>query len=123
MLAQNGRKNDGDAQNYGREWRAKMVKHVILWTLKDELSAAEKSSIKQGIKEGLESLKGKVPGIVDIKVNINGLASSNADLMLDSTFENEDALKNYATHPEHVAVADSKVRPYTKIRSCLDYEV
>ena len=61
--------------------------------------------------------------IIDIKVNINGLASSNADLMLDSTFENEDALKNYATHPEHVAVADSKVRPYTKIRSCLDYEV
>ncbi len=100
-----------------------MVKHVILWTLIDELSADEKVSIKQGIKEGLESLKGKVPGIVDIKVYINGLASSNADLMLDSTFENEDALKNYATHPEHVAVADSKVRPYTKIRSCLDYEV
>lgn len=123
MLAQSGRKNDGDAQYYGREWRAKMVKHVILWTLKDELSADEKFSIKQGIKEGLESLKGKVPGIIDIKVNINGLASSNADLMLDSTFENEDALKNYATHPEHVAVADSKVRPYTKIRSCLDYEV
>ncbi len=123
MLDQNGRKNDGDAQNYVREGRAKMVKHVILWTLKDELSADEKFSIKQGIKEGLESLKGKVPGIIDIKVNINGLASSNVDLMLDSTFENEDALKNYATHPEHVAVADSKVRPYTKIRSCLDYEV
>ena len=35
----------------------------------------------------------------------------------------KDALKNYAIHPEHVAVADSKVRPYTKIRSCLDYEV
>ncbi len=100
-----------------------MVKHVILWTLKDEFSAEEKISIKQEIKEGLESLKGKVPGIVDIKVNINGLASSNADLMLDSTFVTEDALKNYATHPEHVAVADSKVRPYTKIRSCLDYEV
>ena len=100
-----------------------MVKHVILWTLKDELSAEEKVSVKQGIKEGLEALKGKVPGIVEIKVNINGLASSNADLMLDSTFENEDALKNYATHPEDVAVADTKVRPYTKIRSCLDYEV
>ena len=47
-----------------------MVKHVILWTLKDELSADEKLSIKQGIKESLESLKGKVPGIIDIKVNI-----------------------------------------------------
>ncbi len=100
----------------------RMVKHVILWTLKDELSAEEKETIKQGIKEGLEGLKGKVPGIIDIKVNINGLESSNADLMLDSTFESVEALKGYSVHPEHVAVADSKVRPYTKIRSCLDYE-
>ena len=100
-----------------------MVKHVILWTLKDELSDEEKISVKKGIKEGLEGLKDKVPGIIDIKVNINGLDSSNADLMLDSTFESEDALKGYAVHPEHVAVADSKVRPYTKIRSCLDYEI
>ena len=89
----------------------------------DELSAEEKVTIKHGIKEGLEGLKGKVPGIVDIKVNINGLESSNADLMLDSTFESVEALKGYSVHPEHVAVADSKVRPYTKIRSCLDYEV
>ncbi len=101
----------------------RMVKHVILWTLKDELSADEKVTIKQGIKDGLEGLKGKVPGIVDIKVNINGLESSNADLMLDSTFESVEALKGYSVHPEHVAVADSKVRPYTKIRSCLDFEV
>lgn len=100
-----------------------MVKHVILWTLKDELSTEEKVNIKKEIKEGLEGLKGKVPGIVEIKVNINGLESSNADLMLDSTFEDEAALKNYAVHPKHVAVADNKVRPYTKLRSCLDYEV
>ncbi len=100
----------------------KMVKHVIVWTLKDELSAEEKTTIKQGIKEGLEGLKGKVPGIVDIRVIINGLESSNADLMLDSTFESVEALKGYAVHPEHVAVADNKVRPYTKIRSCLDFE-
>ena len=100
-----------------------MVKHVIIWTLKDELSTEEKESVKLGIKEGLEGLKGKVPGIVDIHVNIHGLASSNADLMLDSTFTDEEALKAYAVHPEHVAVADTKVRPYTKLRSCLDYEV
>ncbi len=100
-----------------------MVKHIILWTLKDELSAEEKEQVKLGIKEGLEGLAGKIPGMIDIKVNINGLASSNADLMLDSTFENEEALKGYAVHPDHVAVADGKVRPYTKIRSCLDFEV
>lgn len=100
-----------------------MVKHVILWTLKDELSDSEKADIKKSIKDGLEGLKDKVPGIVEIKVNIEVLPSSNADMMLDSTFESEEALKNYATHPEHVAVADNKVRPYTKLRSCLDYIV
>lgn len=100
-----------------------MVKHVIVWTLKDEYSASEKEDIKKGIKEGLEGLKGKVPGIVEIKVHINGLDSSNADLILDSTFENEDALKGYAVHPDHVKVATEKVRPYTKQRSCFDYEI
>ena len=43
--------------------------------------------------------------------------------MLDSMFEDRAALSGYAIHPEHVAVADNKVRPYTKIRSCFDYEV
>ena len=100
-----------------------MVQHVILWTLKDEYSNEEKDSIRQGIKEGLEGLYGKVPGIVEIKVNTSRLDSSTADLMLDSTFESADALKAYSKHPEHVAVADSKVRPYVKIRSCLDYEL
>ena len=100
-----------------------MVKHIILWTLK-EMSDSEKESVKKGIKNGLEGLKGKIPGLIDIKVNTEGhLASSTADLMLDSTFENAEALKGYSKHPEHVAVADSKVRPYTVSRSCLDYEV
>jgi len=100
-----------------------MVKHVILWTLKDEYSKEEKENIKKGIKEGLESLKGKVDGIVEIKVNINGLETSNADLMLDSTFESKEALKGYASHPKHLEVANNKVRPFTKTRSCLDYEI
>lgn len=100
-----------------------MVKHVILWTLKEEFSAEEKDAIKAGIKEGLEGLADKIPGLVEIKVNTNGLASSNADLMLDSLFESEEALKGYAVHPEHVAVADGKVRPYTATRTCLDYEI
>ena len=100
-----------------------MVKHVILWQLKDELSAEEKSAVKAGIKEGLEGLSGKIPGLVDIHVNIDALPSSNADLMLDTTFVDEAALKGYAVHPAHVAVADGKVRPYTAVRTCLDFEV
>ena len=100
-----------------------MVKHIILWQLKDELSAEEKVAVKAGIKEGLEALAGKIPGLTEIKVQTEGLASSNADVMLDSSFVDEAALKGYAVHPEHVAVADGKVRPYTKTRLCLDFEV
>ena len=101
-----------------------MVKHIILWTLKDSLSEEEKIQIKKSIKEGLESLKGVVPGLTDIKIQIDGrLASSNADLMLDCTLESEEALKGYAVHPAHVAIANSRVRPFTAIRSCLDYTI
>ncbi len=98
-----------------------MVKHIILWQLKDEFSAEEKENIKAGIKSGLEGLAGKIPGLVDIHVQTECLASSNADVMLDSTFESEEALKAYAVHPEHVKVADEKVRPFTKSRSCMDF--
>ena len=100
-----------------------MVKHIILWQLKDEYSDAEKADIKACIKAGLEGLAGQIPGLVEVHVNINGLPSSNADLMLDTTFESAEALKSYSKHPAHVAVADSKVRPYYKNRVCLDYEV
>lgn len=100
-----------------------MVKHIILWQLKEEYSPEEKEQIRKGIKEGLESLAGKIPGLLDIRVQTERLASSNADLMLDSSFVDEEALKGYAVHPEHVKVADGKVRPYTKARVCLDYEV
>lgn len=100
-----------------------MIKHIILWTLKDEYSQTEKENIKLNIKNGLEGLNGKIPGLSDIKVHINGLNSSTADLMLDSSFENEEALKAYAVHPEHVKVADTSVRPFTAVRSCLDFEI
>lgn len=100
-----------------------MVKHIILWTLK-EMPEEEKNAVKKDIKEGLEALKDKIPGVVDIKVITEGrIASSNADLMLDSTFESPEALKGYSVHPEHVAVANGKVRPFTASRSCLDCEI
>ena len=100
-----------------------MVKHVILWTLKDEYSGAEIDRIKADIKSGLEGLKGVIPGLIEIKVNVKPLQSSNCDLMLDSLFENEEALKGYAVHPSHVEVANTKVRPFTASRVCMDYEV
>ena len=99
-----------------------MVKHIIIWKLRGELGAEEKRTVKAGIKSGLEGLKGRIPGLLDIRVRTEGLPSSNADVMLDSSFVDAASLKGYATHPEHVAVADAKVRPFTKTRLCLDFE-
>lgn len=100
-----------------------MVKHIILWQLKDELSDTEKTAVKAGIKEGLESLAGKIPGLLEVRVQTDALPSSNADVMLDTSFESAEALKGYSTHPEHVAVANAKVRPYYKNRVCMDFEI
>ena len=99
-----------------------MVKHIIIWTLK-EMAEDEKAKVKEGIKSGLEGLKGVVPQIKDIKVVIDHLPSSTGDLMLDSTFESAEDLAGYSKHPAHVAVANEKVRPYTANRACLDFEI
>lgn len=100
-----------------------MVKHIILWNLDDKYSDSEKAEIKRNIKTGLEGLAGRIDGLIDIKVNINGLPSSTVDLMLDSTFESEAALRAYSTDLLHVEVADTLVRPFTVRRSCLDFEI
>lgn len=100
-----------------------MVKHVILWQLKGEYSEKEKEAVKNEIKRGLEGLKGVIAGLIDIHVQTKSLPTSNADVMLDATFESEAALKEYAVHPEHVKVADGKVRPYVQLRTCMDFEI
>ena len=100
-----------------------MVRHIITWKLKDSFSEEEKQQVKAGIKEGLEGLQGQIPGLLEIHVYTEGLASSTADLMLDSSFTDEAAYKGYKTHPAHVAVADSKVRPNVETRLCMDFEV
>ena len=100
-----------------------MVKHVILWKLKEDITGAAKEKVLQEMKENLEALVGKVPGLVRLEIVTQSLASSNADVMLDSELESEGALKGYQSHPDHVAVANTYVRPFTEVRLCMDYEV
>ena len=94
-----------------------MVKHIILWKLKEEYNNEE---VKKGIKEGLESLKGVIPGLIEIAVETKPLPSSNVDVMLYSVFESEEDLMGYSVHPAHVEVANTKVRPFTAERACFD---
>ena len=96
-----------------------MVKHIILWKLKDEHNTDD---VKKGIKEGLEGLLGVIPGLAEIKVQTDSLPSSTAGVMLYSVFESPDALKAYSKNPAHVHVANTSVRPFTETRLCLDFE-
>ena len=115
------RKKEG--QDGGIQKGKTMVRHVILWQLKDEFSEAEKQEKKAAVKAGLEGLAGQIPGLISIQVYTEGLPSSNSDMMLDSCFADAAALKGYSVHPAHVAVADGAVRPNVKARICLDFEV
>lgn len=100
-----------------------MVKHVIIWTLKAELSSEEKIIIKQNAKANLEALVGKIDGLLELKIQTELLPTSTGEMMLDSTFADFDALKSYATHPLHQDAANRFVRPFIASRSCMDFEV
>lgn len=99
-----------------------MVKHIIIWNFKDEFTDEEKQKLSAEIKTGLEDLKCKIDGLEEIKVYTDFLDSSNGDLMLDSLFTDENALKAYQTNPEHLKVAEI-VRASVCSRKCVDFEV
>lgn len=99
-----------------------MVHHIILWKLKDGYTPEEQETIRLGIRQNLTALVGKIDGLLSLTVLLPGLSSSTADVMLDSTFRDAEALKAYSVHPDHVRAADTFVRPFTSVRLSLDYE-
>ncbi len=100
-----------------------MVRHVILWQLKEDYSPEKKAAVKADIRRGLEALVGVVPGLVSLRVYTAGLSTSkNADAMLDAVFTDAAALAAYAGHPAHLAVANGAVRPHVQHRACFDLE-
>lgn len=98
-----------------------MVKHIILWKLKESYSPEEKAACALEAKTRLESLNGKIPGLRSLVVRTDALPSSNADMMLDAEFDSEPSLAGYQVHPLHVAAA-TYVRSVVESRLCLDYE-
>ena len=98
-----------------------MVKHMIIWKIKDECE--NKELVKENVKRELEALTGKIEGLIEMHIITKGLPSSSGDLMMDSLFESEEALKAYQKHPSHQHVANTFVRPNMCQRLSLDYEV
>ena len=99
-----------------------MVKHIILWKLKENISNTEKAEIMKNAKNALEGLNGKIDGLKEIHLQTESLSSSNADMMLISCFDNEESLAGYQKHPLHLSAADNFVRPFTEQRLCLDFK-
>ncbi|WFR56169.1 Dabb family protein [Anaerocolumna sp. AGMB13025] len=99
-----------------------MVKHIVMWKHGDNFTQEEKMEHAKIIKESLEALKDKVPGVISATVITEPLpsGSGDADLILDSSFESVEALNNYQIHPEHVKAA-TFVRSVVKDRKCIDY--
>jgi len=97
-----------------------MVRHIVAWNYRDGFTDAENMANALKVKDGLESLIHAIDGIVEIKVHINELSSSNKDIVLNSLFESEEALKNYQIHPEHKKIGEF-VGSVTQNRACIDY--
>ena len=97
-----------------------MVKHMIIWKFKEEISDKPKRASE--IKAALEGLVGKIDGLLSMNILTEGLGSSSGDLMMDSTFQSREALAAYQAHPDHKAVATGLVRPSVEARLSFDYE-
>ena len=101
-----------------------MIKHIVLWKLKDHAEGKTKQENALQLKMELEKLNGKVPGLIHLEVgiNINVEGDDDSDVILYSEFENIDALEKYYPHPDHI-----KIKPFAQsIRSerrVIDYEV
>lgn len=99
-----------------------MFTHVVMWRFKPEIKDEEKAGLKAAMKEHLEALTGKVPGLVSVHFITEPAIGSTHDMALVTVHESEDAISVYGSHPEHVKVADTYVRPYTCERACINYK-
>ena len=97
-----------------------MVRHIILWKLKETMTEEEKAAARAEAKRRLESLNGQIEGLLSLTVVTDRLPSSNADMMLDSVFIDADALAGYQVNPKHLEAA-GYVRSVVEARLCLDF--
>lgn len=99
-----------------------MVHHIVMWNFKEEILTEDKPRLKADMEANLKSLVGKVPGLISVEFVKETAPSSTHEIALVTKMERLEDIKVYATHPAHVAAADTYVRPYTCQRACLDYE-
>ena len=97
-----------------------MIKHIVMWKLKDSAEGHTKEENKKIIKEKLEGLVGRIEGLIEAEVGFN-FNPNGFDLCLNSKFESKEALEAYDAHPLHQEVR-KYVRAVISERVVADYE-
>ena len=99
-----------------------MVKHIVMWNLKESAEGRNKQENLQEMKARLEGLKDKIAEIKFLEVGLNFNETGDAfDIVLYTEFENRESLDAYQNHPEHIRVRDF-VRSVRLERKVVDYE-
>ncbi|WP_300729642.1 Dabb family protein [uncultured Bacteroides sp.] len=98
-----------------------MVKHIVLFKLKETLSQEEKADVMNRFKSAIEALPATIPFIRRIHVGLNINPAEQWDICLDSEFDTLEDVKAYAVHPAHVAAAGI-LKDAKDGRACTDYE-
>lgn len=99
-----------------------MIKHIVMWKLKDFAEGQNKADNIATIKTLLGALPAKISEIKFLEVGINVNPSQTAyDAVLVSEFNSLEDLETYQNHPEHKKVSEfvGKVRI---ARAVADYE-
>lgn len=100
-----------------------MIKHIVMWKLKNEAEGNSKGENAKIIKASLEDLKDKINEIVDMEVGLDINKSEQAyDIVLYSTFNSLEDLDSYQKNPDHVK-AGSFVKKVASSRVVVDYEL
>ena len=98
-----------------------MIKHIVLFQLRQDISAETRSAVMHTFKQAIEALPHSIPCIRQIHVGFNVNPAEKWDVCLESTFDSMEDLDTYATHPEHVKVAQY-IGKCKSARSAVDYE-
>ncbi len=98
-----------------------MVKHIVLFKLKNEASAEEKQTVALKFKSAIEALPTVIPFIKHVEVGININPDEQWNIALYSEFDTLAEVKAYTVHPAHVAAA-KLLADLKESRSCVDYE-
>lgn len=100
-----------------------MIKHIVMWKLKEFAEGKDKLENAKIIKMGLEDLKNKINQIRCIEVGININESEQAyDVVLYSEFDSVEDLNLYQNHPDHVRISEY-ITNLRDVRVVTDYEI